>query len=790
MTIKIGIVGYDLFGTGGTTRSNTNLINEFLADNKEIIYFNLLPFSSLKVKKIKKLFINPDKIQFYQLKDFSESQEADTYIITRESLFVFAKIIKKKLPQVKVIGEVHTPLSLIDPETDFAPDAIDTYRVATEKIKQELKDKFKDNNIVVFPVSIRHLANKVQNKDVSLKNINSEVNFLVYSRFDESQKDIAYSIKLMDYLVHRAGKNHYKLYINGTGTGEILYKNLIGLYQLSENVFLNHKVPEYGIYLSTARYETLGYSIIEAFIDGRPIVLYKGDDNSLKDIYRDFKSFCWLEKNIIKDAQEIIHFVNENYSEKLHLFKHDIPLVEDLSPLEDYGKKYEATILSAPLINKQRFEGKTDNLYQMIYDQNNLSKDTFALKIYLRLKEMRVIGPIVSSVKTKEMLKRLMRKTEATPTSDILLKGNLRDDFVFVESFHGKSFAGDPKYLAIALKKNFPEYTFYVSSVNELVDMEIYSYGMIPVRLGGKQYVTKFRKSKLVILNGNSLDKAGKVEGQIFLETWHGVPLKKMVADLVDFRQRETEVSAFIPRMKKWNYLITSSPRNLKLFESAFQLEKNTQLKILKSGAPRNAFLIKNKDNTALKNKLLGKYFNYNFELGKKYILYCPTWRKQKRDAISQLDFIKVLNQLPNEYELIVKLHPLESELINYYNNLDPRIHCFFNEISDIQELYLIADILITDYSSAMFDFAHLDKKIIILQEDAVDYENSIGWYFDLEKLTGLMGKSYTEEELACEIKHNNEKLYNQKILQNLLSWDAIDTEKNIIKQLMIRWNS
>lgn len=263
-----------------------------------------------------------------------------------------------------------------------------------------------------------------------------------------------------------------------------------------------------------------------------------------------------------------------------------------------------------------------------------------------------------------------------------------------------------------------------------------------------------------------------------------------MVADLVDFRQRETEVSAFIPRMKKWNYLITSSPRNLKLFESAFQLEKNTQLKILKSGAPRNAFLIKNKDNTALKNKLLGKYFNYNFELGKKYILYCPTWRKQKRDAISQLDFIKVLNQLPNEYELIVKLHPLESELINYYNNLDPRIHCFFNEISDIQELYLIADILITDYSSAMFDFAHLDKKIIILQEDAVDYENSIGWYFDLEKLTGLMGKSYTEEELACEIKHNNEKLYNQKILQNLLSWDAIDTEKNIIKQLMIRWNS
>ncbi len=569
---KIGIIGYDLFGTGGTTRSNTNLINEFLANNKEIIYFNLLPFSKSKMKKVKETLIDPTRTSFLQLKDFDKSQKLDAYIITRESLFVFAKIIKQRFPDVRVIGEVHTPLQLIDPEVDFAPDAIDTYRVATEKIKNILQKRFSNNNVVAFPVSIRHLSNKLQNNLGSLKRIDNEVNFIIYSRFDEAQKDIAYSIKLMDYLVHETGKYHYKLYINGAGTGELLYRKLIGMYELNENVFLNQSSPENGIYLSTARCETLGYSIIEAFTDGRPIVLYQGDDNSLKEIYQDFTSFCWLEKNIVEDSKKIIQFIDKNYNEKLRLYEHDVLLTQRLSPIFDYGEKYEKIVLSEPFVNEHFSSLKIDEIYQVIHKQNNLVKDSFSLRLYLKLKEMRFIGSVVSSRRIKETVKSILRKKEITPKNDVLLKGKVRSDFVFVESFHGKSFAGDPKYLALALKEKFPEYTFYVSSVNELVDMEIYAHGMIPLRFGGNQYVTKFRKSSLVIINGNSLDKVGKVEGQVFIETWHGVPLKKMVADLADIRQRKIEVDAFLPRMKKWDYLLASSPKNLELFESAFQL--------------------------------------------------------------------------------------------------------------------------------------------------------------------------------------------------------------------------
>ena len=125
--------------------------------------------------------------------------------------------------------------------------------------------------------------------------------------------------------------------------------------------------------------------------------------------------------------------------------------------------------------------------------------------------------------------------------------------------------------------------------------------------------------------------------------------------------------------------------------------------------------------------RLQRKYL-FKEDTRKKYILYCPTWRNQKRSQVTSIDLKQLLGYLPNEYEIIVKLHPNESSLRPQYNNLDKRIHCFYNEFVDIQELYILSDIMITDYSSTIFDFAHLNKPILLLQEDTEDYKNSIGF--------------------------------------------------------------
>ena len=74
---------------------------------------------------------------------------------------------------------------------------------------------------------------------------------------------------------------------------------------------------------------------------------------------------------------------------------------------------------------------------------------------------------------------------------------------VFIESFHGNNFSGDPKYIALGIKNFFKDKEVFVSSINSLVDIEIRNHGFKPVRFGSKDYIEKFRMSKYIFINGN-----------------------------------------------------------------------------------------------------------------------------------------------------------------------------------------------------------------------------------------------------------------------------------------------
>lgn len=777
--MKIGIIGYDLFGTGGTTRSNINLINELLSNGHYINYFNLQTVSSEGRKKVEALLVSKERISFDLIENFSNASSMDVYIITRESLFIFARIIKKHHPQAKVIGEVHTPLALIDPTLDFASEAIDTYRVGLKSVYEKLSKKYPNNNIVHFPVSIRHLLMK---KEMMIYPVHKQISFYVYSRFDEAQKNIAYAIKLIDYFVNHK-KLRYHLYINGTGPSKDVYEKLVRLYQLQDFVFINQEVPVDAIYLSTARYETLGYSILEAFVEGKQMILYQGDDNSLREIYGSFKSFCWLTGSTISDAVIIEKFLQQPIEEKNRLAQNDFNMLNTISPLEEYGRLYTENVLSLPALSSLDNSVDENEVMRKIFSQNNFSSKRTLAIIYQRLKKVPLIKYVVNSQKFKQVLRKILTRNKPIINSSTT-ETRPREDFVFVESFHGKTFAGDPKYLSLYLKSISDKF-FFVSSANELVDQEIYSYGMIPIRLGSKEYIEKFRLSKLVIINGNSLDKAGKTKEQLFIETWHGFPLKKIVADLRNEQQRERETKAFIPRMKKWDYLSVSSQLNLEIFKGAFKLSENPNLHILKDGSPRNTYLIENTNNVNEKQRLMEKYFNEVYSDEKKYILYCPTWRKKNRRKVTTIDWCRVMDVLPDYYELIIKLHPLESHLFEQYNQMHDRIHAFPNELTDIQELFLLSDLLITDYSSAMFDFAHLNRKIIVLQEDQNAYLNDIGWYFDLEEKTGLKPETLNEEELIERILQDESCTYNKKIINQFMNFDNAQSCQLIFDKIL-----
>lgn len=129
------------------------------------------------------------------------------------------------------------------------------------------------------------------------------------------------------------------------------------------------------------------------------------------------------------------------------------------------------------------------------------------------------------------------------------------------------------------------------------------------------------------------------------------------------------------------------------------------------------------KDIDELKKKL-------DIPLDKKVILYAPTWR-MRNDFEMMIDLKSFKESLSDDYVLILRMHHFAGKGLNLDNN---DFVYDFSKYNSMEELYLVSDILVTDYSSAMFDYAILDRPIILFTYDMDEYVNSIrGIYFDLE---------------------------------------------------------
>lgn len=786
MEKSIAVIGFNLFSPGGTTRSNLNTMHDFSTAGYQVDYYNFRDFSHMDAIKLTRENPFLEQINFHEIKDLKEEIPANMVFITRENFFPLAKYIRFNYPEKLVIGELHAPLSLTD-KTDLAPnlDYFNFVRVATQSIQDKVRSEFNFDRTFVQTISTSHLKNEVSpNFKASRRDVYGNANFLVNSRFDQV-KDIPYAIKLMDRLVNQIGRKDFRFFVNGYGPGQMLVKNLIDYYNLNDYVFMNERQPDNYMYLSTSRVETFGYSIAEEFDIGHAVVTYPGDDGVVRENFGNYQNCLWITKNIEDDAKQVIQFADQENS--LDGYKANL---ERLSVSKDnYVKYFEENIA---IVTDAAMPEKPINLDKMLdkIETTSLADElTKYRKIYYKMKKFPVIGNIVSNAGLKSAAMKVLSiftgKGKDKDTSTVTVDPNK----FFVESFHGTNFSGDPKYLALGIKKRMPDAEIYVSCANQLVETVVSNYGFRPVKVGTLAYLQAFKKCKYVFMNGNSLDKVGKQPGQIFVQTWHGFPMKKMVNDLENHKQRRQESNAFAPRMLKWDYLLTSSRYNTELLDSAFALKKNHELKVLEDGTPKNAYLIKNKVNSREKARIFQKYFNKPYDSERKLVLFCPTWRKDKRETVSDIDLREVVAKLPQNYELIVKLHPNEGQLRTYYKDLDPRIHCFYNELVDIQELYILADVLISDYSSAMFDFAMLNKPMIVMQEDEADYKSNIGWYFDIEEVCHLTGHKYTSAELADEILQdmagNVEMDYNQLIKEKLMTNESADSTKQILDHIL-----
>lgn len=329
------------------------------------------------------------------------------------------------------------------------------------------------------------------------------------------------------------------------------------------------------------------------------------------------------------------------------------------------------------------------------------------------------------------------------------LKKPMMDNWVICESFFGKSYSDSPKYIFEYLSKTYPgKYKFIWVINNKNTDIP---YPHKKVKRFSIRYAYYLARCKYFVFNVRQPRWVRKREGSIFLETWHGTPLKRLVFD-------QDEVCGASPQHKiqfykdsrKWDYLVSANYFSSDVFRSAFMFDKE----MLEFGYPRNDILYakdKEEKAIALKKKL-------GIPLDKKTVLYAPTWRDDEFYGSGQykfelkLDLRKMKQQLGDEYVVLLRTHYYIADSLDTTGVEDFAFN--LSKYDDIAEIYLISDILITDYSSVFFDYANLQRPMLFFTYDLEKYRDVLrGFYIDmLEEVPGPL--LFTSDEVLEAIKN------------------------------------
>ena len=361
--------------------------------------------------------------------------------------------------------------------------------------------------------------------------------------------------------------------------------------------------------------------------------------------------------------------------------------------------------------------------------------------------------------KIKQMLKKLILIQYRMMTKILPIQKNV----IVFQSSVGRNYTGNPK-------------SIYEAMVDKNLDQKFRCYYILDnsnQRIPGKGKTvrnSRFFYYYLMAIAGIWVSDARfpnyivKRKGVTFLQTWHGTPLKKLALDMdslsmVDEGTLEEYKENFRKSSKTWDYLIAQNKFSADIFKRAFDFHGT----ILPVGYPRNDVLFERNTPDCIRElkKKLG------LPKDKKVLLYAPTWRddayydKASYKFVSPLDFARVKGALSDDYVMIVKYHYMVKESIDW--SIYDGFYKVFDNSYDIADLYLVSDMLITDYSSVMFDYSLLKRPMLFYAYDLEQYKNILhGFYFDFEK--EAPGPIFTTtEDFIMNVKNYEPSIYKDK---------------------------
>ncbi|MFD6192529.1 CDP-glycerol glycerophosphotransferase family protein [Streptomyces sp. NPDC060275] len=322
----------------------------------------------------------------------------------------------------------------------------------------------------------------------------------------------------------------------------------------------------------------------------------------------------------------------------------------------------------------------------------------------------------------------------------------LDPDLVVYSAFSHRGVLGDPAAVHRAARELAPHLrgVWVVRDEECAADPALLPPGTEHVVLGSAAYRRVTERAAFFVNNVNWPGTVAKRHGAVHLHTHQGTPLKHMGVDLLDRpgARHGLDVPQMLRRADRWDHSLVASRYAERVWERAYPCHFTSA----RTGSPRNDALVNAgpEDGRRVRERL-------GVPDGHTVVLYAPTRREYRRGGlVERLDVARLAADLGEGHTLLVRLHPsLATGPARGLGLAELHRRGVVVDATDephVEDLMLASDLLITDYSALMFDYALLDRPILVHAEDWGPYTATRGTYFDItEEAPGHVSRSYRE---------------------------------------------